>query len=57
MDDRAAAQLLPTFHRRYRDSGDAAASLRAAQLALIQRGDPFLSHPDSWAVFQAVLSN
>lgn len=57
VEDRAAAQLLPAFHRQYRESGDAAAALRAAQLALIRGGDPFLGHPDSWAVFQAVLSN
>ena len=52
--DQAAAQLIPEFHRRYLANGDAAESLRGAQLAMLGSRDVELRSPQAWAVFQVV---
>ena len=46
--DEDAASLMKTFHRAFYRSGDAAQSLRGAQLALLQAHRP----PGAWAAFR-----
>ncbi|MEM7248560.1 MAG: CHAT domain-containing protein [Acidobacteriota bacterium] len=48
VDDAAMTVLMTGFHRRFAESGDAAASLREARLELRERGGPD-AHPFSWA--------
>ncbi|HVT60349.1 MAG TPA: CHAT domain-containing protein [Thermoanaerobaculia bacterium] len=54
VDDEAARQLLPVFHKSFLASQDAAKALRSAQLALLASADPALRSPASWAPFQVV---
>jgi CHAT domain-containing protein len=49
VDDFAAAALLTEFHRSFVSTGNVAASLRAAQLALARGDDPRLSAGMAWA--------
>lgn len=49
VDDRASRRLLAIFHREFARSGDAARSLRTAQVAMLRSDDPTLRHPDDWA--------
>jgi tetratricopeptide (TPR) repeat protein len=55
VDDAAAAALVADFYRRFRESGDAAAALRGAQMAMLKgaAGDEARS-PAGWAGFQVV---
>jgi CHAT domain-containing protein len=48
VDDRATANLMQEFHRRYARSGDAAAALREAQLAMVAES------PSAWGGFRYV---
>jgi CHAT domain-containing protein len=52
VEDRPTQELMEAFHRAYRQSGDGAAALRAAQLELIGSGDSALSSPYAWAGFR-----
>jgi CHAT domain-containing protein len=52
--DTDAELLLPDFHRRYIATGDASASLRDAQLALLRSANPNLRSPAVWGGFQLV---
>ncbi len=49
LDDRATRPLMESFHRAYRDGGDAARALREAQLGMLRSRDPALSAPSAWA--------
>ncbi|HET9229161.1 MAG TPA: CHAT domain-containing protein, partial [Thermoanaerobaculia bacterium] len=49
VSDEATRDLMVELHRRYRATGTPAQSLRAVQLAALQRGDP----PAEWAGFTA----
>ena len=50
-DDRTAA-LMREFHGAYRGSGDAAAALRVAQMALLRSGSATLRSPAAWGAFR-----
>jgi CHAT domain-containing protein/tetratricopeptide (TPR) repeat protein len=52
VDDGLTLQLMPEFHRAYRQSGDAARSLREAQLRLLRSSDATLRSPVAWAAFR-----
>jgi CHAT domain-containing protein len=52
--DRATRELASVFHREFVRTGNAAASLRAAQLALLGSTDPGLSAPQHWAPFVVI---
>ncbi len=51
VDDIASRAFFSQFHGHFLADGDAAGSVRSAQLALIRKGDPVLSHPAKWAGF------
>jgi CHAT domain-containing protein len=51
VDDAASRAFFVEFHRHFLAEGDAAASVRRAQLALLRGGDPVLTHPSKWAGF------
>ncbi|MGF2075666.1 CHAT domain-containing protein, partial [Enterococcus casseliflavus] len=51
VDDIASRAFFSQFHGHFLADGDAAGSVRSAQLALIRKGDPVLSHPSKWAGF------
>jgi CHAT domain-containing protein len=53
VDDRPTAELMAAFHDRYRRTGDAPASLRFAQLAVIARSGNYDSELPLWAAFEA----
>ncbi|MDB4950194.1 MAG: hypothetical protein JWM27_2843, partial [Gemmatimonadetes bacterium] len=50
--DDATRALMVAFHRRYAATGDAAASLRGAQLEMLASPNPRYRSPASWAAFQ-----
>jgi CHAT domain-containing protein len=52
VDDRLTQALMSEFHRAYRQSGDGADALRAAQLRLLQSAEPALRAPTAWAAFR-----
>jgi CHAT domain-containing protein len=52
LDDALSLQLMAEFHRAYRQSGDAARSLREAQLLLLRSPDATLRSPAAWAAFR-----
>ncbi len=52
VDDALTLQLMAEFHRAYRQSGDAARSLREAQLRLLRSSDATLRSPAAWAAFR-----
>jgi CHAT domain-containing protein/tetratricopeptide (TPR) repeat protein len=52
VDDARTLQLMVEFHRAYRQSGDAARSLREAQLRLLRSSDATLRSPAAWAAFR-----
>jgi CHAT domain-containing protein len=54
VDDVHADTLMRVFHHGYSRSGDAAGSLRAAQLALLRSASPELRSPSAWAAFRYV---
>jgi CHAT domain-containing protein len=54
VEDGLSRQLMTEFHRAYRRTGDAAASLRAAQLRAMRGPDPALREPAVWAAFRYV---
>lgn len=54
VEDRRTEALMRELHRAYRQTGDGAAALRAAQLALLRSPDPALRAPSAWAGFQYV---
>lgn len=54
VEDGLTRQLMTEFHRGYRRTGDAAASLRAAQLLALRGRDPALREPSAWAAFRYV---
>jgi CHAT domain-containing protein len=51
VDDTASRAFFLEFHRRFLAEGDAATSVRQAQLALLHGDDPVLAHPSKWAGF------
>jgi CHAT domain-containing protein len=51
VDDQHTRELMIAFHRAYRASGDPAAALHAAQLALLRSPDASLRSPAAWAGF------
>ena len=51
VDDSSSRAFFIEFHRRFLAEGDAAASVRQAQLAFLQGNDPVLAHPSKWAGF------
>jgi tetratricopeptide (TPR) repeat protein len=53
VDDRSSKDLFVRFHQEYSKTGNAAASLRAAQVAMIHSDDPTLQQPRNWAGFVA----
>jgi len=52
VDDPLTLQLMAEFHRAYRQSGDAARSLRDAQVRLLRSPDATLRSPAAWAAFR-----
>jgi CHAT domain-containing protein/tetratricopeptide (TPR) repeat protein len=52
VNDQLTAPLMGEFHRAYRDSADPAQALRAAQLAMLAKGDSLQSSPAAWAGFR-----
>lgn len=52
VDDRHTRVLMEAFHEAYRETGDAAAALRTAQLELLRSGNPALRSPAAWASFR-----
>ncbi len=54
VDDATAAQLLVSFHRRYREGLDAASALQAAQRDLLQSRNAGLRSALAWAPFQVI---
>lgn len=54
VDDATAATLFVSFHHDYRQSGDAAAALRAAQVKLLGDRNPGLRSVLTWAPFQVI---
>ena len=52
VDDRQTQVLMDAFHGAYRLTGDAAGSLRHAQLELLRSPDPTLRSPAAWAGFR-----
>ena len=51
VDDSSSRAFFLEFHRRFLAEGDAATSVRQAQLAFLQGNDPVLAHPSKWAGF------
>jgi CHAT domain-containing protein len=51
VDDASSRAFFLEFHRRFLTEGDAATSVREAQLAFIEGKDPVLGHPSKWAGF------
>jgi CHAT domain-containing protein len=49
VSDRPARVLFTAFHDRFRETGDVAVSLQAAQMQLLKSSDPALRHPAAWA--------
>jgi CHAT domain-containing protein len=54
VDDSEARTFFNAFHRSYVHTGDAAASLRRAQLDMLASPDARLRHPAAWAAYQIV---
>jgi len=52
VDDRLTKSLMSELHRVYRQSGDGARALQAAQLMLLRSADPALRSPATWAAFR-----
>jgi CHAT domain-containing protein len=52
VDDRLTQELMSEFHRAYRQSGDGADALRAAQLRLLHSAEPAVRSPTAWAAFR-----
>lgn len=52
VEDDLTRPLMIRFHRAYRASGDAAASIRVAQLAALRSRNPRLRSPAAWAAFR-----
>lgn len=52
--DEPSQVLMTTFHEHFRDGVPPAEALRRAQMSLLHSGDPELSHPASWAGFEAL---
>jgi CHAT domain-containing protein len=55
--DATAKDLLVSFHQHYRNSGDAAAALRAAQLEALRSGSPARESGLWWAMFEVIGHN
>jgi len=51
VDDSSSRAFFLEFHRRFLAEGDAATSVRQAQLAFLRGNDPVLAHPSQWAGF------
>ena len=51
VDDSSSRAFFLEFHRRFLAEGDAATSVRQAQLAFLQGNDPVWAHPSKWAGF------
>jgi CHAT domain-containing protein len=54
VDDEATSALMRRFHEHYARTGDAGASLRAAQISLLHDADTRLAVPAAWAGFTVV---
>ena len=54
VDDATAKELLVSFHRDYEKGTDAAAAMRAAQLAMLRNINPGLQRPSAWAPFEVI---
>jgi len=52
VDDEATRALMERFHAAYARSGDAARSLRQAQLEMLRAAEPALRSPAAWAGFR-----
>jgi CHAT domain-containing protein len=52
VEDEATRRLMVAFHQRYRASGDPAAALREAQLAMLRSSDPEHRSAATWASFR-----
>ncbi len=52
VDDVLSLPLMVEFHRAYRQSGDAARSLREAQLLLLRSSEATLRSPAAWGAFR-----
>jgi CHAT domain-containing protein len=52
VSDAATATAMRAFHERYRTTRDATTALRAAQVAMIESGDPVLASPAAWGAFR-----
>jgi CHAT domain-containing protein len=52
VDDGPTLALMSAFHQTYSGTGNATASLRSAQLAMLGSRDPTLRSPASWAGFR-----
>jgi CHAT domain-containing protein len=51
VEDATTEAFSSSFHKRFRESGDAWRALRDSQLAFIDSGEESLSYPSSWAPF------
>lgn len=51
--DRPTAAFFERFYSELREGADPVAALRTTQLSLLESSDPELSHPRTWAAFQA----
>ena len=56
LDDEAAAQLLPRFHRRFLATGSAARALREAQLQMLNEPAGRQRPPGDWAVISVIVN-
>jgi CHAT domain-containing protein len=52
VEDGTVRQLMTDFHRHYRQTGDGAGALNAAQLLALDSRDPVLRSPSGWAAFR-----
>jgi CHAT domain-containing protein len=54
VDDDLTNPLMTAFHRRYADTNNGPAALRAAQLEMLRSGSHRLSAPAAWAAFRYI---
>lgn len=54
IDDATAKEVLVSFHRHYRDGGDAAVALQAAQIELLNEKNAGLRSALTWAPYQVI---
>ncbi|HET7233921.1 MAG TPA: CHAT domain-containing protein [Longimicrobium sp.] len=54
VDDEGTREFMEAFHESYRTDGNPVRALRHAQLVMLQKADPVLASPSTWAAFQYV---